>query len=80
MSLKPHWTSTAKRLRPPAQGCRFGYPGIRVKNDGSTATRLRNLRQVLVRRNGVAVGIKTFALPRLAEAANLGWRTQPLRG
>ena len=32
---------TATRSRPPAQGCRRGYPGIRRKNDHSTAPRLR---------------------------------------
>jgi hypothetical protein len=31
---------TAKRLRPKAQGCRFGYPGSQKSNE-STATRLR---------------------------------------
>ena len=34
-------TATAKRFRPPAQGCRCGYPGIGRKNDHSTAPRLR---------------------------------------
>jgi hypothetical protein len=33
-----------KGLRPPAQGCRFGYPGSTEMNDFSTATRLRHLR------------------------------------
>jgi len=32
---------TAKRLRPTAQGCRFGYPGDHGELGGSTATRLR---------------------------------------
>jgi hypothetical protein len=71
---------TAKRLRPPAQGCRFGYPGITSENDSSTATRLRHLHLFQIRRNRVAVGMEAFALPRVAEAATLGWRTQPLRG
>ena len=34
------WSDTAKRFRPKAQGCRFGYPGERSA-DVSTATRLR---------------------------------------
>src|SRR5260370_41624637 len=33
---------TAKRFRPPAQGCRRGYPGIRNENDYPTARRLRH--------------------------------------
>src|SRR2546425_13167794 len=34
------WDKTAKRLRPPAQGCRFGYPGIMNEKDYPTAKRL----------------------------------------
>src|SRR6185295_8593969 len=71
---------TAKRLRPPAQGCRFGYPGITGENESSTATRLRHLVRFQIRRNRVAVGINAFALPRVAEAATLGWRAQPRCG
>jgi hypothetical protein len=26
-------TATAKRFRPPAQGCRFGYPGVTDEDD-----------------------------------------------
>ncbi len=33
---------TAKRLRPPAQRCRRGYPGITNENDYPTARRLRH--------------------------------------
>jgi hypothetical protein len=33
-----------------------------------------------LRRNRFAVGINAFALPRVAEAATLGWRTEPLCG
>src|SRR6266498_2747173 len=29
----PEGHKTAKRLRPPAQGCRFGYPGIMNEKD-----------------------------------------------
>ena len=34
--------ATAKRFRPPAQGCGRGYPGIRNENDYPTARRLRH--------------------------------------
>jgi len=52
--------------------------------DHSTAKRLRHLtdefRDQSKRRNRFAVGHQRNLLPRVAEAATLGWRTQPLCG
>jgi hypothetical protein len=39
------FSDVPKGLRPPAQGCRFGYPGKLVRREISTATRLRRFRQ-----------------------------------
>ena len=63
---------------PPAQGCRFGYPGKLVKRQ-STATRLRPfLREKCTsRHNRIAVDDKFLSSPRVAEPATLGWRLLP---
>jgi len=53
-------------LRPPARGCRFGYPGTWEGNNVSTAKRLRHLyqRNQQSRRNRVAVeGINRHLFP-----------------
>jgi hypothetical protein len=71
-----------KGLRPPAQGCRFGYPG------NSWEKRFQPHRGCVVfsERNAQAdttalrLRTRSLSLPRVAEAATLGWRPLPLWG
>src|SRR5260370_13414931 len=48
--------------------------------DQSTAKRLRHLPNELKRRNRLAVVNQRNSLPRVAEAATLGWKSQPRCG
>ena len=58
-----YWV-TATRLRPPAQGCRFGYPRLTRFGECPTATRLRLF---LIRRGNDATALRlnhiSFAIP-----------------
>ena len=69
--------STATRLLPPAQGCRFGYPGKRKRmavNRKAVAANASEKRDAYGWRNRVAVAESIVCFPRVAEAATLGWR------
>jgi hypothetical protein len=63
------WTLTAKRLRPPAQGCRSGYPGITIENDCSTATRLRHL---VIYFKYVATALRLESMIRFTQGSRSG--------
>ena len=75
---------TAKRFCPPAQGCRFGYPGYTFEYPISTQRGCANSQCALHPTNvdTTPLGLEMFAfiVPRVAEAATLGWRTQPRWG
>ena len=80
VSLQASLDLTAKRLRPTAQGCRFGYPGNakgKISNRKAVASFFPLIHKG---RNRVAVGMNEFVQPRVAEAATLGFVTQPLCG
>jgi hypothetical protein len=64
----------------PGLPSRFGYPGITSENDSFNRNAVASYPIYFKRRNRVAVGSNAFASTRVAEAATLGWRTQPLRG
>ena len=64
---------TAKRFRPPAQGCRLGYPGIMNENDYPTAKRLCHLVESRKKPAQPRCGwVQNHFLPRVAEAGNPG--------
>src|SRR5437588_9348746 len=66
---------TAKRFRPPAQGCRRGYPGIRNENDYPTARRLRDFFVQSKRAQPRCGWAVNHSRPRVAEAVTVRWKT-----
>ncbi len=71
--------STAKRLRLKAQGCRRGYPGFKEPclfnhNVVASVLRFEEMTQPLCGWYGAVF------LPNVAEAATLGFESQPVPG
>jgi len=68
-----------KGLRLKAQGCRFGYPGTKKMDSQPQGGCVGDARPC-AGRNRFAVGGSDDFLPRVAEAATLGFESQPLWG
>src|SRR6266571_4920081 len=72
---------TATRLRPPAQGwAAADYPGIRDEKQSFNRKAVASFpRRIKTGATALRLGL-TKLVPRVAEAATLGWMTQPRCG